>query len=191
MSAIIARKRGGERVEYSPRIGGWVPGLAVHGLFVLVVIALCTALFSYGLWIAIVGILTAIAVVWPRLLAPWALILLFGASVLWRTPSAGDWHFFVLLAGLHLLHVLGSQMLTVPWRSRLQVRSLGGVLFRFLAIQAPCQLVSWGTLLLFAPHGLAPAAPLWARIGAGVLAALALLALVIVLTRPMIRRASD
>ncbi len=182
-----AIRRGGIRRGSPPRVGVWIPALAMRGLFAAVSLVLCGTLLSSSLWIAIAVILTAVAVARPRLLAPWALILLLGASLLWRTPSATDWRFFVLLAGLHLLHVLGCQLLVLPWRGRLQLRSLGGVLLRFLAIQAPSQLLAWAALLLFAPHG---------AVGIGLpalgaVAAVALVALAAVLIRPLLARSRE
>jgi hypothetical protein len=169
------------------RFGPWVPALTIRAAFVLLSIDLSTTLFSYGLWITLGIMLTAIAVGAPRLLAPWVLILFYGGSLLWRAPSATDWRFFVLLAGLHLMHVLASQMLVLPWRSRVQLRVAGAVLLRFAIIQVPCQVVSWAALTLFAPRGLVSISfPV-----VGVIGIAGLLTLVLVLVAPMVRRSAS
>jgi hypothetical protein len=169
------------------RFGPWVPALAIRAAFVLLSVDLSTTVFSYGLWITLGIMLTAIAVGAPKLLAPWVLIVFYGGSLLWRAPSATDWRFFVLLAGLHLMHVLGSQMLVLPWRSRVQLRVAGAVLLRFAIIQVPCQAVSWAALTLFAPRGLVSiSVPV-----VGVLGIVGLVALVLVLVGPMVRRSTS
>ena len=68
-----------------------------------------------------------------------------------RDPSAHDWHFFVLLAGLHLLHVLATLTLAHPWRSWVQLAAIRPPLHRYLAVQVPVQIVALLTLALLAP----------------------------------------
>ena len=64
----------------------------------------------------------------------------------------------MLLAGVHLLHVLAALTLGLPWRSWIQPSVFTRPLLRFVAIQIPVQLLAVVTLLLLAPnaHGHRP-----------------------------------
>ena len=52
----------------------------------------------------------------PRTLLAWVLILYLAIGRLAHHASL-SWQFLVLLAGVHLLHILGMLALELPWRS--------------------------------------------------------------------------
>jgi hypothetical protein len=133
-----------------PAAGARIPGFAVRAIFVIAGALL--SLDEYGLtgWLA-VGIALSAAAAWsPRHLLAWALILFLAAGQLAHHPDL-SWRFLVLLAGLHLLHVLGMLALELPWRSWVQPVVFVAPLRRFLAIQVPSQLLAVLALLLLAP----------------------------------------
>ena len=133
-----------------PAAGARIPGFAVRAVFVIAGVLL--SLVDYGLtgWLA-VGIVLSVAAAWsPQYLLGWALILFLAAGRL--AHHAGlSWQFLVLLAGLHLLHVLAMLALELPWRSWVQPEVFVAPLRRFLVIQVPTQLLAILALLLLAP----------------------------------------
>jgi len=157
--------------------GARIPGLAIRAALLVAGLLLC--LVDYGLsgWLA-VGIVLSVAAAWaPQNLAGWALILFLAAGRLAHHPGLG-WRFLVLLAGLHLLHVLAMLALELPWRSWVAPAVFVAPLRRFLVIQVPTQLLAVLSLLLLAPNadGHRPLTVAgFAVIGAVALAGLALL----------------
>src|SRR5580700_10623100 len=89
-----------------PAAGARVPALAVRAVFVTA--GLLFSLVDYGFtgWLA-VGIVLSVGAAWsPRSLLAWVMILYLAAGRL--AHHAGlSWQFLVVLAGVHLLHVLG------------------------------------------------------------------------------------
>ena len=128
----------------------------------------------------VVGSMLSVAAAWsPRYLLGWALILFLAAGQLARHPAL-SWQLLVLLAGLHLLHVLAMLALEVPWRDWVQPAVFAAPLVRFLVIQVPSQLLAVLALLLLAPghNGHRPLTVTgFGVIGAGAVAGLALLLL--------------
>jgi hypothetical protein len=157
--------------------GARVPSLAVRVVFVIAGVLL--SMVDYGLtgWLT-VGILLSIATAWsPQQLLGWALILFLAAGRLAHHPGL-SWRFLVLLAGLHLLHILAMLALELPWRSWVQPAVLIAPFRRFLVIQVPTQLLAVLALLLLAPStdGHRPLTLAgFALVGAVALAGLALL----------------
>lgn len=169
------------RVRRLPEIGARVPGVVTRVAVGVVGALLCLDRFPPGFFLVIGLVLTAIAVVRPRTLAAWALLLVLAASQLLRDPSPLDVRFFVLLAGMHLLHLLAAQTLALPWRGWVQVAAFRRPLLRFLVIQIPVQVVAFLALLLLAPRPDGSAAvvvPVAGIVGAAALVVLTLLLVV-------------
>lgn len=104
--------------------------------------ALCLLVLESRFWM-VAGLLISVA----NLLAPiqvgaWWVLLLLALGQLWRVPSAFDPTFHLLLAGVHLLHVLGSIGRWLPWRGRMELAALAAPLARFAAIQVIAQVVA-------------------------------------------------
>jgi hypothetical protein len=70
-------------------------------------------------------------------------------SQLWREPSVTDLAFYLLLGGVHLLHLLGGLTRLLPWMGRMQVGALVRPLRRFVLIQAAAQVAAISALLVF------------------------------------------
>lgn len=128
-----------------------MPALAVRVTFVVVALALCVVDYGLNGWLAI-AICLAIGAAWaPEYLLGWALIL-FLALGRFGHNAALTWQFLVLLAGVHLLHVLAMLTLAVPPRSWVQPAVLVAPLIRFVSIQVPAQALAVVALLLLAPN---------------------------------------
>jgi hypothetical protein len=79
----------------------------------------------------------------------WGLLLVLGLSQVSREPSVTDLTFYLLLAGVHLLHVLGGLARVLPWAGRMQVGALVQPIQRFVLVQAVAQPAAVGALLAF------------------------------------------
>ncbi|MDA8032565.1 MAG: hypothetical protein M0T71_00130 [Actinomycetota bacterium] len=129
-----------------------LPGLALRAVLLAVGIGLAIV-EEGGSGLLVVAIALAIGAAWaPQYLLGWGLILCLGLSQLARHDVLG-WRLLVLLAGLHLLHVLSLLVLELPWRSWIQPSVLAGPLVRFVAVQLPAQALAIPTLALLAPGG--------------------------------------
>jgi hypothetical protein len=154
-------------------------------LFLVLAGGLCLALEPFGVWFVIAAVLAVLGAVIPRLLTAWVFLLIVGVSVLWIEPSVSDPRPYLALAGIHLLHLLASQLTVTPGRERVEVRVLLRPLPAFVAIQVPAQLVLAAALYVSVPHGgwTVPALPFLAVLGA-----VAALALVVLLVLPLLSR---
>jgi hypothetical protein len=131
--------------------GPRIPCVAVRVAFAIAGVLLTMVAYWSSGWIA-VGIVLSLAAAWsPRHLLGWALILFLAVSRLAHHPGL-SWQLLVLLAGLHLLHLLAMQTLELPWRSWAQLAVFVAPLRRFVAIQVPTQLLAVLALLQFAPN---------------------------------------
>ena len=160
------------------------PDARVSAVLVRLALAVVGALLSllvYGAsgWLA-VGILFSLLAAWaPEYLLSWLLIVFLALGELGH-HAALSWRLLALVAGVHLLHVLGTLTLGLPWRSWVQPSVLTRPLLRFIAIQVPVQLLAVASLLLLAPndHGHRPlTVAAFSVIGAVALGGLALLLL--------------
>jgi hypothetical protein len=162
-----------------PAADARVPGLAVRLVLAIIGMLLSLVVYGSGGWLA-VGIMLSLLAAWaPEYLLVWLLIVFLALGELNR-PAALSWQLLVLLAGVHLLHVLATLALGLPWRSWIQPSVFTRPLLRFLAIQILVQLLAVVTLLLLAPnaHGHRPLTVAeFTLVGAAALAGLALLLL--------------
>jgi hypothetical protein len=127
-----------------------IPGSAVRAGVAIAGGLLCVVDFGASGWL-VPGIALALtAAVAPQYLMGWALMLFLAAGELAHHPALTV-RFLVLVAGLHLLHVLTMLTLEVPWRSWVQAGVFAGPLRRFAVIEIPTQLLAVIALLLLAP----------------------------------------
>jgi len=153
-------------------MGRSVPVATLHVAHVIIAAVLCVLVLEGPLWRAVGLALLLAGAFAPGRISPWWLLLALAASQLRRTPSATDPTFYLLLAGVHLLHVLASLTRLLPWRGRLEVRALVGPLWRFAMVQMVSQAVAVGALLAFrGERGAWPGLPI---VAAGLLAVVAL-----------------
>jgi hypothetical protein len=162
-----------------PSADARIPGLAVRVALLIVGVLLSLLDYGFGGWL-VVGVLIAIgAAVAPEYMLGWVLIVALAIGQLHHHADL-TWRFLVLVAGVHLVHVISMLALELPWRSWVGPAVFRAPLRRFLCIQVPTQLLAVIALLLLAP-GRGGHRPLtvaeFSVIGAVALAGLALLLL--------------
>ena len=154
-----------------------IPSVVVRLAVAVLGILLTILVYGANSWL-VLGVPFSLLAAWaPEYLLSWVVVVFLAIGELNR-PAGLTWQLLVLLAGVHLLHVLGMLSLGLPARSWVQPRVFMLVLRRFLAIQVPVQLLAVVMLLLLAPnnHGHRPlTAAVITVLGAGALAALTLL----------------
>lgn len=132
-----------------PAIGRWLPTATVHVVFFAVAAALCLLVLERPFWLAVGLSLSVLVTLAPHRVPAWWLLLVLGLSQVWREPSVTDVAFYLLLAGVHLLHVLGSFARLLPWNGRVQAVALVPPLKRFVLVQAFAQVTAVGALFAF------------------------------------------
>ena len=162
-----------------PAVDARIPATTVRIVLALVGALLSLVVYGTSGWLA-VGVVLALLAAWqPRHLLAWLLIVFLAVGQL-DHRAALTWQLLVLLAGIHLLHILASFTLLLPWAAWVQPAVFTRPLLRFVAIQIPVQLFAVVALLLLAPnaHGHWPlSVPEFGVVGAAALAALAVLLL--------------
>jgi hypothetical protein len=128
-----------------------LPAVTVRLALAIVGTLLSLIVYGNSAWLA-VGIIFSLQAAWaPEYLLGWAVIVFLALGELNRR-AALSWQLLVLIAGVHLLHVLATFTLGLPWRSWIQPRAFTQPLRRFVTIQIPVQLLAVATLLLLAPN---------------------------------------
>ncbi|MGH2926634.1 MAG: hypothetical protein ACRDL8_00335 [Solirubrobacteraceae bacterium] len=154
-----------------------IPSVSVRVALAVAAALLSAVVYGSSGWLAVGIIFGLLAARAPEYLLAWPLIVFLGIGELGR-QAALSWQILVLLAGVHLIHVLAMLTLGLPWRSSVQRSVLTRALRRFIAIQIPVQLLGVAALALLAPnaHGQRPLTVTeFTIIGAAALAGLALL----------------
>lgn len=150
MTAVTMNSAASPAATAGPRNARFVPIAVIYIAYGAVAASLCALVLDAGVW-RTVGLSLAVAstMVPTRVSAGW-LLLVLGASQLSRMPSATDHRFYLLLAGLHLLHVLSSYVRLLPWRGQIEAAALTGVFRRYAVVQLFTEAGAAGALLLFA-----------------------------------------
>lgn len=156
-----------------------IPSVSVRAALAVVAALLSAVVYGTSGWLA-VGIILGLLAAWaPEYLLGWLLIVFLALGELGRQAGL-SWQILVLLAGVHLVHVLAMLTLGLPWHSWAQLSVFRRPLRRFIAIQIPTQLLGVVALLLLAPnaHGQRPlTVTAFTIVGAAALAGLAVLLL--------------
>ncbi len=132
-----------------PEIGRWVPTATVHFLFLVAAVGLCLLVFESPLWLAIGLLLTVTGTLLPNVVPTWWLLAVLALSQFWREPMVTDLSFYLLLAGVHLRHVLGGLVRLLPWSGQMQVVAFARPFKRFVYVQAVVQVVAVSALFAF------------------------------------------
>ena len=132
-----------------PAIGRWIPTGVGPLAHLAVVAALALLVLDGPIWRSVVLLLACGRLLLPGLIAPWWLLLSFILSQLLREPAATDARLHLLLAGLPLLHLVGSLDSVLPRQGRLQLGALSQPIRRFVLVQALVHPVAAGALFLF------------------------------------------
>lgn len=99
---------------------------------------------SIGPWVPTAFVHVAFVVV-----AVGVCLLVLDRRLFRRAATVSDLTFYLLLAGVHLLHLLRGVAALVPWHGRLQVSALRRPFQRFLCVQSVVQPVACGALFTF------------------------------------------
>jgi hypothetical protein len=166
-------------VAFRPRIGRSVPASIVRLVISAVVLGLSFGIVGIQPLLALALLLSIATLVFPRAPAAWMLAALLAVLCLGPVGVAPGWKFFLALAGVHLLHVIGMTLTWLPAGGPVQLRVIGRILRGFLLIQLPAQLVAYFVLNLLAGATAAAAltSPVFGLVAALGLAALVALAL--------------
>ena len=128
-----------------PAMGPAVPTATLSLVFLGVAVGLCLLVLAAPFWLGIGLLLAVTGTFIPNVVHKGWVILMLGLSQLWREPSATDVAFYLLLAGVHLLHVIGSFTREIPWHGRIQTVAFVRPFQRFVLVQT----IAVGALLAF------------------------------------------
>ena len=157
----------------APAIGPWVPTATLHVMFFAVAAGLCILVLPSPFWIGIGLLLAATVTLVPDRVPTWWLLLVLALSQVWREPSVTDLAFYLLLAGVHLLHLPGGLARLLPWIGRMQVAALVRPFQSLVLVQMVTQPVAVGALLAFGEgRGTVPGLSILAAGALGFVAAL-------------------
>lgn len=152
-----------------PSAGARLSGVVLRAALALLGMPLSVTAVGVSGWL-VVGVALSLGAAWLRRhLLGWVLILFLAAGQLAREATL-SWRLLILLAGIHLVHVLS---LELPARSWIGPWALLPSLRRLVRIQIPAQLTAINALLLLGAgsHGHRPVAlPEFTLIGALALA---------------------
>lgn len=171
-----------QRADGAPAIGMHVPGWVLRAVFFVVGATLGIVEGTSAFWTGVVIVLAAVAVIVPRWMTAWVMLVVLAGTVLTRHPDPLDWHPYVLVAGVYAAHVLAAWMLVASPLARVQLSALAPSALRFVAIQVPTQLLIAATLWFASASTPKAGLPAIAVVAAGALAVLAL-----VLIGPLLR----
>ncbi len=175
-AAVAPGPRTATPAELAPTLPGWTLRL----LFAALAAAIALGSGAGAPWPEIAVALALVAAAVPRWLAAWVLIGVLAFSVLLE-PSPSPARVLLLVLAAHVLHVLAAWTLVIPARARFQPAILLPGLRRLVLVQVPVQLAAAGVLALV--NGRPPGLPALA-----VVAGVAVVALVVLLARPLLRR---
>ena len=155
-----------------PAIGPSISAATLRVLFLVVAAGLSLLVLDRPVWLSVGLLLAAGGTFLPELVSRWWVLLLLGVSQLWREPSVVDVAFHLLLAGLHLLYVVGSLAQQLPWHARVQRVAFARCIRRFVRVQAVTQAVAVGALVAFGGgRGAVPGLSIVAATALGLVAA--------------------
>lgn len=137
-------------LRFRPQIGRAVPASIVRLVIAIVVLGLSFGIVGLQPLLAVALLLSIATLVFPRAPAAWALAVLLALLSLGPVGVQPGWKFFVALAGVHLLHLIGMTLTWLPSGGPVQLRVIGRLLRGFLIIQVPAQLVAFLVLSLVA-----------------------------------------
>ena len=156
----------------------WFPALLLPFAYMAVAFALSMQTLPSGFYVAVALVIAAAAVLTGNQLLAWLLPVTLGAAGLTSSPgttreaAAPEPVLFVLLAGLHLLHILGGLSRLLPFTARIELAALAAPFRSYVVVQLFSQAFAFVALRAL---GDAPKGPAFLPIAAGVvLGALAL-----------------
>jgi hypothetical protein len=170
--------------RFRPEVGRAVRASVIRLIVALVCVGLSFAVIGWQPLLAVAMFLSLATLVFPKTPMAWALGILLAAFSLGAFGAAPSWKFFVVLAGAHLLHVIGMMLAWLPVGGPVQLRVIGRLLRPYVIIQIPAQLVSLAVLTVLAGKSVVSAltSPVF-----GVVAAAGFVVLVVFVVIPAVR----
>jgi hypothetical protein len=170
--------------RFRPEVGRSVRASVIRLAIAAVCVGLSFAIIGLQPLLAVALFLSLAALVFPKTPAAWALAILLAAFSLGAFGAAPSWKFFVVLAGAHLLHVIGMTLAWLPVGGPVQLRVIGRLLRPYLIIQVPAQLLSLLVLTVLSGRPVVSAltSPVF-----GVVAAVGFVLLVVFVVIPAVR----
>jgi len=118
-----------------------VPSVLLRASIVLLTGVLAFLFAPTQVWSVVAVLLGVGAGVSPKWRTGWVAVAVLALTQLARDPEVGDWHPYVLLAGLHLLHVLCALSTVAPARGGVARGILTRSLRDYAIIQVPSQAI--------------------------------------------------
>ena len=160
--------------------GREVPVWVIRAVLGVLLLALA-ALHAGDAWGWIAALAAVVGSVTPWVQLTWVAMLSLALSELTQPAGAGAWQPYAVLVGVTFAHVLASRAAVTPLAARVELRVFSRPLLVALAVVVPC-----AGLLALALWLRAADLPHW--VPAGLIAALALLALGALLFARLLRR---
>lgn len=167
-----AERRAAQRAAL-PAVPAAVPLAALRVLLGVVGVGASVAVLPLGGWLWLALVVALVAAVRPASGAPWLLAGLWVLHAVVGSERLGL-HLAVLVAAVHLVHVVGSFALALPGRGVLGARVLVRPALRFVVVQVPVQALALAAAWVTGAHR--PHVPVLAVAAAAALAVVALVA---------------
>lgn len=134
-----------------PVAGARIPALVIRAALATVGILLTLTVYGASDWLFVGVPLSLLAAAAPKYLLSWALIVFLALGQLAR-PTGLNWQLLALIFGVHLLHLLGTLALALPWQTLMKPDVFKRPLQRLVAIQIPVQALAVLELSLLGPN---------------------------------------
>jgi hypothetical protein len=166
-----------------PEIGSYLPIVVLRGLIAVVLAGTGLLLLPNYLPASLAFCVGVLMVVVRRVPLGWILMTLLAVTVLAYDTEPSLLRVAFTVAAIHAVHELGSILVWLPTRGRIQLVILGRVLRRYVLIEVPTQVIVAVTYALAVPSTASRLAnPVF-----GLAAAIALLLLVALIVVPRLR----
>lgn len=159
---MSARHRLNDRV----RTGAFVAAIVLRIVFIVFVTLVALLLVPVIGWQVAVVVTAILGVVVPQSFGGWISIICVAIGMLMDEPSV--WRAMIAVLAVHVMHVVSSLLLVIPWRSRVLFTALLPSLRRLLLVQVAAQPLTLLVMLAFGADGVR--IPGAALIGASALA---------------------
>jgi hypothetical protein len=126
-----------------------VPSVILRlGLVAFVAVAAALLIPVLGWQIAAIAV-TVLGVVLPQTFGGWMAIACLAVGMVMSEPSI--WRALVAVLVVHVIHVISSLMLVIPWRGRVVLAALWPTVRRLLLVQLVAQPLTLLVMLVFLP----------------------------------------
>ncbi|MGM7696500.1 hypothetical protein [Microbacterium sp. A84] len=153
------------------RTAASMPAIVLRIAFIVFVAVVALLLVPITGWQVVVVVAAVLGVIVPQSFGGWISIAGVVVGMLMNDPSM--WRAMAAVLAVHVIHVVASLLLVIPWRSRVVLAALWPSLRRLLLIQLIAQPLTLLVMLAFLSETVTVASA--AIIGAGALATFVIL----------------